>query len=239
MGVVPGHAQEGVQGGLEVLAQLLMLRIILIAQYGAGEALEFPRVVIRSSEAGDQRLAEAAAAQGRYTRWQYMLCRGTVHAYRLAFEAQFAGVAGCAGDIQILHIAAGVLVAGEADGQVARVGSTGLLLGVHQKAKARQVLGGREGLFGKRQFQGGEPVVMQAFNLGALGGVVVGLAFSRAPLIQIVQLLRGLVGGQFWIGNEIDHQAKAQGHCHQQPQQNTVKQTHSNAPCKNMYSLMP
>jgi len=80
---------------------------------------------------------------------------------------------------------------------------------------------------------------MQAFNLGALGGVVVGLAFSRAPLIQIVQLLRGLVGGQFWIGNEIDHQAKAQGHCHQQPQQNTVKQTHSNAPCKNMYSLMP
>ena len=207
VGIVPGHTQESVQRRFEVLAQLLVLRFILIAQHGTGEALEFPRVVVGRGEAGYQRLAKAAAAQGRHARWQYVLGRGAVNPHSLAFEAQFAGVAGGAGDIQIFHVAAGVLVAGKAHWQVARVGGTGLLLGVYQKAEARQVFGGGKRLFGKRQLKGAEPVVMQAFNLGALGGVVIGLAISRAPLIQVVQLLRGLVSRQFWIGDEIEHQA--------------------------------
>jgi len=141
MGVVPGHTQEVVQRRLEVLAQLLVLRIVLIAQHRAGETLEFPRVVISRCKAGYQRLAKTAAAQGRYAGWQHVLCRGAVNAQCLAFEPQLAGVTGCAGDIQVLHGAARVLVTSKTHWQIGRVGGTGLLLGSNQKAKARQILG--------------------------------------------------------------------------------------------------
>ena len=80
---------------------------------------------------------------------------------------------------------------------------------------------------------------MQAFDLCALRREVISLAISRAPLIQVMQLLRGGVDGQLRVGGEVNHQAKHDGQCHNQHQHKTVKQTHSNAPCKNFYSLMP
>ena len=66
MGVIPGHGEESVQRGFEFAAQLFVLRLIVIAQHGVGEPLEFPRVVIGGGQAGHQGLAEAATAQGRH-----------------------------------------------------------------------------------------------------------------------------------------------------------------------------
>ncbi|MNZ95365.1 hypothetical protein D3C78_1145110 [compost metagenome] len=62
MGVVPGHPKERVQGNLERLAQFLVAGVVVLAQYLAGEALEFPRVVVGRRETGDQCLPETATA---------------------------------------------------------------------------------------------------------------------------------------------------------------------------------
>ena len=110
-----------VQRLLEVLAQLAVLGVVAITQHLAGEALEFPRVVIGGREAGDQRLAEAAAAQGRHAGGQHVLRRAAVDPQGLAFEVQLAGVAGGAGDVQVFDVAAGVFMPGETYGQVAGV----------------------------------------------------------------------------------------------------------------------
>ena len=205
MGVVPGHGQKGVQRGLEVLAQLLVTGFIVVAQNRAGKALKFPGVVIRGCQACDQRLAKAAAAQGRYAGRQHVLRRATVNAQRLAFVTQLAGVAGRAGDVQILNGAAGVLMASEANGQVGRIGGAGLLLRVDQKAKPRQILRRSEALRREGQLKGTEPVVMQAFHLGALGRVVIKLPIRLAPLVLVVHVLRRGVSRQFWVGDEVDN----------------------------------
>ena len=150
VGVVPGDLEELVQRLLEVLAQLAVLGLVAIAQHLAGEALKFPWVVIGRGQAGDQSLAEAAAAQGGHAGWQHMLRRSAVDPQSLALEVQFAGVAGGAGDIQVLNVAASVFMAGKPYGQVAGVLCGGHLLGIHQEAEARQVLRRGKASLGER-----------------------------------------------------------------------------------------
>ncbi len=79
-----------------------------------------------------------------------MLSRAAVDPYRLALEAQFTGMTGCAGDIQELFGAARVLVPGEAHRQVAGIGRRGFLRRIDQEPKARQVLRRSEALLRKR-----------------------------------------------------------------------------------------
>lgn len=210
VGVVPGNFQELVQRLLEVLAQLAVLGIVLIAEHLAREALELPRVVIRCREAGDEGLAETAAAQRGHTGRQHMLGRAAIDAQGLALEAQLAGVAGGAGDVQVFNAAAGVGVPGKPHRQVAGVLRGGHLFGIDQEAEARQVLRRGEALFGKRQFQGSEPVVMQALDLGALGREVVGLAVGGTPLILVVHLLHGHVFRQPGVEGVIDHHGQGE-----------------------------
>jgi len=123
---------------------------------------------------------------------------------------QFAGVAGGAGDVQVFGIVAGILVPSEADRQVAGVLCAGYLLGVDQEAEACQVLRGGEALFGKRQFQRGEPVVMQAFYLGALGREVIGLAVGGTPLVLVAYLFHGHVVRQPGVDGVIEHHRQDQ-----------------------------
>lgn len=141
MGIIPGDFEELVQRLFEVLAQLIVLGIVLITQDFAGEALELPRVVIRSGKAGDQGLAKTAAPQGGYAGGQHVLRRATVDTQGLALEVQLTGVAGRTGDIQVLNLAVGVLVSGKAYRQVARVLRGGHLLGVDQKPKRARYSG--------------------------------------------------------------------------------------------------
>ncbi|MNG05835.1 hypothetical protein D3C84_890480 [compost metagenome] len=74
---------------------------------------------------------------------------------------------------------------------------------VDQEAETRQVLGTGELVAGEGQLQRGEPVIAQALNQGALGRVVVGLALLLAPLVEVVQLARRLVGRQVGFGDVI------------------------------------
>ena len=60
-----------------------------------------------------------------------MLCRRAVDSQGLAFIAQFACVAGCASDVQVLRVTARVLMAGESYGQIGRIGRAGLLRGIN------------------------------------------------------------------------------------------------------------
>ena len=83
-----------------------------------GEAVELPRVVISRCKAGNQSLAETSAAQGRNAGWQHMLGRTAVDTQGLAFEMQLAGVAGGAGDVQVLGIAAAFLCRAKPTGRL-------------------------------------------------------------------------------------------------------------------------
>ncbi|MCY1457934.1 hypothetical protein D9M71_752710 [compost metagenome] len=64
----------------------------------------------------------------------------------------------------------------------------------------------------KGQFQGGEPVVAQALDLGPLGREIVALALFGAPLIQVVHLLRGRVARQFRVGDVVQDHGQGEGH---------------------------
>ncbi|MNI35019.1 hypothetical protein D3C73_890300 [compost metagenome] len=119
-----------------------------------------------------------------------MLRRTPINTDRLAFEAQLAGVASGARNIQKLIFAAGVLMPRKAYRQVARVVRRGFLVRIDQEPETCQVLRRGEALFGKRQLQRSEPLITQAFDLSALGREIVGLAVARAPLLQVMHLLR-------------------------------------------------
>ena len=60
--VVPGDFQKGVQRGFEILAQLFVASVVVIAQNASREAFEFPRVVVSRGQTGDQCLSETATA---------------------------------------------------------------------------------------------------------------------------------------------------------------------------------
>ncbi|MNI35020.1 hypothetical protein D3C73_890310 [compost metagenome] len=60
VGIVPGDFEEGVEGLFEVLAQLLVLSVVILAQDIAGETLEFPGVVVSRCQTSDQCLSETA-----------------------------------------------------------------------------------------------------------------------------------------------------------------------------------
>ena len=215
VGVIPGNLEELVQRLLEVLAQLIALGVVLIPQDLVGKALELPWVVIGSGQAGDQGLAETAATQRGNAGGQYVLRRAAVDTQGLTLEVQFAGVAGRTGDIQVLSLAVGVLVPGEPYRQVARVLRGGHLFGIDQEAKARQVLRRGKALLGERQLQGGEPVVVQAFYLSALGREVVGLAVGGTPLLLVVHLLYGHIIRQFGVEGVVEHHGQNQAQCDQ------------------------
>lgn len=141
-----------------------------------------------------------------------MLCSAAVDAQGLAIEVQLAGVAGGTGDIEKLVVAAGILVPGEADGQVARVLGCGLLSRVHEETETRQV--GRFGktLLGKRQLQCSEPVIAQALDLGALGREVVDLSVGGGPLVLVVHLLHRHVIRQLGVDHVIKDHGQGQSH---------------------------
>jgi len=117
-------------------------------------------------------------------------------------------------------------VAGETDRQVAGVRRTWRLRRVDQKAEAGQVFGGGEAIGAERQLQRSEPVVLQAFHLGALRRVVVALAVRVAPLLEIVQGLRRLILRQVGIGDEVEPDADRKHGQRQQPEQGTSQQSH-------------
>ncbi len=98
-----------------------------------------------------------------------MLRRAAIDTHGLALESQFTGVASRAGDIQKHIRAPRILVPRKACGEVAGVVRCRLLAGVHQETEAGEVFRGGEALSGEGQFEGGEPVVAQAFDLSALG----------------------------------------------------------------------
>lgn len=97
-----------------------------------------------------------------------MLRRPAVDPHGLAVEAQFAGVAGSAGDIEVLLGTAGVLMARETDRQIARIVRRGFLLRINQKTEACEVFRGRETLLREGQLQRLEPFIAQAFDLRPL-----------------------------------------------------------------------
>ncbi|MNN34248.1 hypothetical protein D3C81_1480460 [compost metagenome] len=222
MGIVPGRAQEAVEDLLEVAAQLFLALGVTLAQHRLGEAAELERVVIGEGHTHAQRLAEAAATQGGHGRGEGMQGGATVDTHGLALIAQFTGVAGGAADIEVVRAGLGVLVAGQAHGQVAGVLRRGLLLRVDQEAKACQVLGTGELVVGKWQFQRDEPVIAQALNQGALGGVVVSLALLLTPLVEVVQLARRLVGRQVGVGDVIKDDCQACQEQHERQQKDTA-----------------
>ena len=142
-----------------------------------------------------------------------------VDAQRLALVAQFAGVAGGAGDVQVAGAGLLVAVLAEAHRQVAGVEVAGLLLRIDEEAEAGEVFGGGEGFFGEGQFEGGEPVVVQAFHQGTLGRVVEALAGLVLPLRQVAYLARRLVVGEVGIGDVVDHHPDDRQHDHADNQQ--------------------
>ncbi|MCY1427963.1 hypothetical protein D9M71_438330 [compost metagenome] len=161
-----------------------------------------------------------------------MLGAAAIDTYGLALVAQLTGVAGGARNVQVLGIVAEVLVAGEAHRQVAGVLSAGLLRRIDEKTKPPQVLWRGEALAGKGQLQGREPVVMQAFYLGALGCVVVRLAVGFAPLLQKMQASGGAVRRQVGPGHVIQGHGNGdqdQGCQHQHGTENDAQGEH---PCR-------
>lgn len=68
-----------------------------------------------------------------------------VDAQRLALVAQFAGVAGGAGDVQVAGAGLLVAVLAEAHRQVAGVEVAGLLLRIDEEAEAGEVFGAAKG----------------------------------------------------------------------------------------------
>ncbi|MNZ43489.1 hypothetical protein D3C78_610920 [compost metagenome] len=187
-----------------------MARLVVLAQYVACETFEFPRVVVGRDQAGDQGLSETAPFERRNAGRQDMLRRTAVDTHGLPLEAQFAGVAGRTGDIQKHIRAVGILMPGKACGEVAGVVRRRFLAGVHQKAEAREVLGGGKALLREGQFEGGEPVIAQAFDLGALGGEVISLSVDGAPLLQVMHLLSRRPGRQFRVGDVIENHGQGQ-----------------------------
>lgn len=232
MSVVPGHFQKGIERGLEVFTQLLMPGVVVLTQHVAGETFEFPRVVVSRGQTGYQCLSEAATAECRNAGGQNVLRRTSVNAYGLAVEAQLAGVAGGAGDVQKLIRAARVLMTGEAHGQVTGVVGRGFLPGIDQKTEACEVLRSGKSLLRKRQFERVEPVVAQAFDLSALGREVVGLAVSRAPLLQVMHLLRRRPGRQFRVGDVIQNHGQAHAQQHNDQNQQAIKEAQDKHPCR-------
>ena len=222
MRVVPGDFEEDVQRLLEVFAQLLVACLVVIAQNIFGETLEFPRVVVSRGQTRDQGLSETATAQCRNAGRQDMLRRTTVNSHGLALEAQFASVAGGAGDIEIMLGATGIRVAGEADRQIAGVVRRGFLLWINQKTEACEVFRGRETLLREGQFQRLEPFIAQAFDLCALRREVVGLAFLLAPLLQVMHLLGRDIEGQFRVGDVVQNHCQSQAQQHNDQCQHTV-----------------
>ncbi|MNZ95364.1 hypothetical protein D3C78_1145100 [compost metagenome] len=157
-----------------------------------------------------------------------MLRRATIDSYRLALEAQFAGMTRRAGDIQELVGAARVLVPRKPYRQVAGIGRRGFLRRIDQEAEARQVLRRCEALLRKRQFEGGEPVVAQAFDLGALGCEVIRLALGGAPLIQVMHLFDGCIERQARIGDVIEHHGHDNDQQREEQQENAREEAHGN-----------
>ncbi|MCY1174161.1 hypothetical protein D9M73_143500 [compost metagenome] len=188
----------------------MVARLVVLAKHVACEALEFPRVVVSGGEAGHQGLSETAAFERRNTGRQHMLRRAAVDTQGLTLVAQFTGVAGRAGDIQKHIRATRVLVPGKACREVAGVVRRRFLAGVHQKAEAREVVGGGKALLREGQFEGGEPVIAQAFDLGALGGEVISLSVDGAPLLQVMHLLSRRPGRQFRVGDVIENHGQGQ-----------------------------
>lgn len=129
-----------------------------------------------------------------------MLGSAAVHAQRCAVEAQLAGMAGGAGDVQELRAAGVVAVASETDRQVVRILQVARL---DQKTKTAKIVRGCKAIGGKRFFQVHEPVVVQALHLSALGSEVVGGPVRCAPVLQVVQVPRGAVGGQVGVGDVV------------------------------------
>ena len=150
-----------------------------------------------------------------------MLCGAAIDAHGLTFEAQLAGVASSAGDVQImLGGVAGILVPGKTDGEVAGVVRASFLLRVDQEAETGEIFRGGEALLGEGQFQCLEPLVTQAFDLRTLGREVVGLPLLFAPLIQVTYLLRRGVEGQFRVGDVIDNHREGDYRQHDQQREN-------------------
>ncbi|MCY1508880.1 hypothetical protein D9M68_432040 [compost metagenome] len=231
MGIVPGGAEQAVEDLLEVAAQLFLALGIAIAQHLFGEAAELQRVVVGEGHAHAQRLTKAAAAQGGHGGGQGMQRGTAVDAHGLALVAQLAGVAGGAADVEVVDAGFLVLVARHAHRQVAGVLRCGDLFRIYQETEARQVFRAGEAVAGEGQFQGGEPLVAQALNRGALRRVVVGLARLVAPLVQIVQPAGRLVDREVGVGDVIEDDRKA---CEQQEkhqQKDTAKQAHQILPC--------
>ncbi len=239
-GVVPGGAQQGVEYGLEVGAQLRLVLFVAFAEDFPGEAVELERVVVGGGHARAERLAEGAAAQGRHGGGDGVHGGAAVDAQRLALVAQFAGVAGSAGDVQVAGAGLLVAVLAEAHRQVAGVEVAGLLLRIDEEAEAGEVFGGGEGFFGEGQFEGGEPVVVQAFHQGALGRVVEALAGLVLPLRQVAYLARRLVVGEVGIGDVVDHHPDDRQHDHADNQQSLFHGAHQERPCRPFFgTVMP
>ncbi len=203
--VVHRGAEQAVEHLLEVRTQLFMTRLVVVPQHRLGEALEFDRVVIGEGHTHTQRLAEAAALQGGHGGGQRVQGGTAVDTDGLALVTQFAGVAGGAGDIQELRATFHVLVTSETDRQVAGIERAGLLLRIGKEAKASQVVGSGEFVGGEGQLQRSEPVVAQAFDLGALRCVVVGLARFLIPLAEVMDLAGFAEGRQIGVGDVVEH----------------------------------
>jgi len=114
-------------------------------------------------------------------------------------------------------------MAGEADRQVAGVECAGPLLRVGEEAEARQVVGAGELVLAEGQFEGGEPLVPQALNRGALRRVVVGLARLLAPLVEVMHLLRLAEQRQVGVGDVVEDDREG-GEDQQQDQQECAAQ---------------
>ncbi|MNN36724.1 hypothetical protein D3C81_1506290 [compost metagenome] len=168
-----------------------------------------------------------------------MLRRAAVDTHGLALETQLTGVASRAGDIQKHIRAPRILVPGKACREVAGVVRCRFLARVHQETEAGEVFGGGEALLREGQFEGGEPVVAQAFDLSALGCEVIGLAIGGAPLLQVMHLLCRRPGRQFRVGDVVKN------HGHDQPEQycdenqQAKEEAQDKHPCRIFMPLCP
>ncbi|MNZ54200.1 hypothetical protein D3C78_720970 [compost metagenome] len=235
MGIVPGGAHQLAEQVAHVAAQGGLAFRIAAAEHLLGEAVELPRHVVGGGEAGAERLAEGAAAQRGYGGGDGVHGRATVDAQRLVAVTQLAGVAGRAGDIEIPGAALAVLMAGEADRQVAGVAWVGCALRcrlelrrIDQETEAGEI--GRVGelVGGEGLFERDEPLVAQSLNLGSLGRVVVGLAGLLVPLREQVELFRWAVGRQIGVGGVPGDDAGRHQYQQQDGKQDTSDDAHRN-----------
>ncbi|MCY1274714.1 hypothetical protein D9M70_233430 [compost metagenome] len=232
MPVVVGGGHQAVEYGLEVTAQLAAFVGVAFAKDLSGETVELHRIVVSEGHAHPQRLTETAAAQRGHGGGQRMQGGAAVDANGFALVTQLAGVAGGAGDVQVMLAGVEIGMPSEADRQVARVQLGGLLSGIDKKTEAGEVVGAGQSVAGEGQFQGDEPVVTQAFNLRALRRVVVGLPGLAAPLVKIAQLARLRVSRQVGVGDVVERHGQ---HCQDDGAQNqqprAAERAHDTLPC--------